>query len=389
MKKNRDIYSTRSRQNIIFMLSLAVIVLFSMFFTNRLVQKLALEEKRRMEFLAKATRFIIESEEGEDISLATEIIQANTTIPVIILDENDIVQDYRNIKIKSDTAAFFEKKIKSFKAGNPPIEIDLPGQKWYFYYDDSLLLTQLSYFPYIQMLILVVFCAIVLYAILSTKKAEQNQVWVGLSRETAHQLGTPISSLLAWMEILKDKNIEPKLIGEMNKDVNRLHTITERFSKIGSKPDTEPQGLDDVLLNATNYIRSRISNKVKIDCHLPDKKIILPLNVPLFEWVIENLCKNAIDAMDGSGEIDINVTETQKNIYIDVKDTGKGIVKSKQKTIFNPGFTTKKRGWGLGLSLVKRIVEEYHCGKIFVKNSEINQGTTFRIILPKIAQQKK
>ena len=380
MKKSRDIYSTRSQLNIIFILSLAVIVFCSMFFTNRLARKLSLEEKRRMEFLAETTRFIVESD-GEDISLATEIIQANTTIPVILLDENDNVLDHRNIKIKGDTAAFFKKKIHSFKAANPPIEIELFGQKQYFYYSDSLLLTQLSYFPYIQMLIIVVFCAIVLYAILSTKKAEQNQVWVGLSRETAHQLGTPISSLLAWMEILKDKDIEPKLMEEMSKDVNRLSTIAERFSKIGSNPDIEPQNLDDVLQNAANYIRNRISNKVKIDCH--SEKIMLPLNVPLFEWVIENLCKNAIDAMDGSGEISIDVAENPKNIYIDVKDSGKGISKSKYKTIFNPGFTTKKRGWGLGLSLVKRIVEEYHGGKIFVKHSELNQGTTFRIILPK------
>ena len=383
MKKSRDIYSTRSRLNIIFILSLAVIVFLSMFFTNRLAKKLSLEEKHRMEFLAEATRFIVESD-GEDITLATNIIQANTTIPVILLDENDNVLDHRNITIKGDTTAFFKKKIKSFKAANPPIVIELFGQKQYFYYNDSLLLTQLSYFPYIQLLIIVVFCTIVLYAILSTKKAEQNQVWVGLSRETAHQLGTPISSLLAWMEILKDKDIEPKLMSEMSKDVNRLHTIAERFSKIGSKPDIEPQNLDDVLQNATNYIRNRISNKVKIDYHLPAEKIIIPLNVPLFEWVIENLCKNAIDAMDGSGEISIDVIDHQKHIYIDVKDTGKGIAKSKFKTIFNPGFTTKKRGWGLGLSLVKRIVEEYHGGKIFVKNSGLNQGTTFRIVLNKL-----
>ena len=382
MKKNRDIYSVRSRLNIVFIISLAVIVFCSMFFTHRLARKLSLEEKRRMEFLAEATRFIVESN-GEDISLATEIVQANTTIPVILLNENDEVLDYRNIKIKGDTSVFFSRNIHSFKAANPPIEIELLGQKQYFYYDNSLLLTQLSYFPYIQMLIIVIFCTIVLYAILSTKKAEQNQVWVGLSRETAHQLGTPISSLLAWMEILKEKTIEPKLMGEMTKDVQRLSAIAERFSKIGSKPDIEPQNLDDVLQNAANYIRSRISNKVKIDCRLPAEKVILPLNVPLFEWVIENLCKNAIDAMDGNGEIAIDVAENPKNIYIDVTDNGKGIAKSKHKTIFNPGFTTKKRGWGLGLSLAKRIVEEYHGGRIFVKSSEPNQGTIFRIVLPR------
>ncbi|MDR0874061.1 MAG: HAMP domain-containing histidine kinase [Prevotellaceae bacterium] len=367
------------------MIVLAVIVSSSMYFTNRLANKLSLEEKRRMEFLAEATRYIVEATPEQDISLALRVIENNTTIPVIIIDENDNLIDYRNIEFHGkDKDRFFKEKVQEFKAQNPPIEINIASYgKQYFYYENSLLLTELSYFPYIQLLIIIAFCVIVLYALLSTKKAEQNQVWVGLSRETAHQLGTPISSLLAWVEILKNKQIEPRLLDTMSEDVNRLRTIAERFSKIGSQPDIEPQRLGDVLQNAANYIRNRTSNKVKIDCRLPEEEIILPLNISLFEWVIENLCKNAIDAMDGTGEIDITVTEHTNNVFIDVRDTGKGIVKSKQKTIFNPGFTTKKRGWGLGLSLVKRIVEEYHGGKIFVKHSEINQGTTFRIILPK------
>jgi K+-sensing histidine kinase KdpD len=385
MKTPRDIYSRRNHLNIIFMIVLAVIVSSSMYFTNRLANKLSLEEKRRMEFLAEATRYIVEATPEQDISLALRVIENNTTIPVIIIDENDNLIDYRNIEFHGkDKDRFFKEKVQEFKAQNPPIEINIASYgKQYFYYENSLLLTELSYFPYIQLLIIIAFCVIVLYALLSTKKAEQNQVWVGLSRETAHQLGTPISSLLAWVEILKNKQIEPRLLDTMSEDVNRLRTIAERFSKIGSQPDIEPQRLGDVLQNAANYIRNRTSNKVKIDCRLPEEEIILPLNISLFEWVIENLCKNAIDAMDGTGEIDITVTEHTNNVFIDVRDTGKGIVKSKQKTIFNPGFTTKKRGWGLGLSLVKRIVEEYHGGKIFVKHSEINQGTTFRIILPK------
>ncbi|GHT33829.1 two-component sensor histidine kinase [Bacteroidia bacterium] len=385
MKTPRDIYSRRNHLNIIFMIVLAVIVTSSMYFTNRLANKLSLEEKRRMEFLAEATRYIVEATPEQDISLALRVIENNTTIPVIIIDENDNLIDYRNIEFHGkDKDRFFKEKVQEFKEQNPPIEINIASYgKQYFYYENSLLLTELSYFPYIQLLIIIAFCVIVLYALLSTKKAEQNQVWVGLSRETAHQLGTPISSLLAWVEILKSKQIEPRLIDTMSEDVNRLRTIAERFSKIGSQPDIEPQRLGDVLQNAANYIRNRTSNKVKIDCRLPEEEIILPLNISLFEWVIENLCKNAIDAMDGTGEINITVTEHTNNVFIDVRDTGKGIVKSKQKTIFNPGFTTKKRGWGLGLSLVKRIVEEYHGGKIFVKHSEINQGTTFRIILPK------
>jgi two-component sensor histidine kinase len=378
-----DLYSIEKKMRIIFIVVLTIIVFTSSYFTYHLVKKLSQEEKNRMEILAEATRYLIEeAKAGEDISFVMKIIEMNTTIPVIVIDESDNLVGYRNIKAKGNEDEFFKNKIQSLKGKNPPIEIDFAsGEKQYFYYDDSLLLTQLSYFPLVQMLIIVVFCIIVLYALLSTKKAEQNQVWVGLSRETAHQLGTPISSLLAWVEILKNENIDPKLMNEMSKDVNRLKIIAERFSKIGSKPDFEKQNLHTVLNSAVDYMRNRVSQKVKISCHV-HAEIYLPLNAPLFEWVIENLCKNAIDAMEGDGNIDINAWQENKEVIIDIKDTGKGIPKSKFKTIFNPGFTTKKRGWGLGLSLVKRIIEEYHGGKITVKNSEINKGTTFRIILP-------
>ena len=238
------------------------------------------------------------------------------------------------------------------------------------------------YFPYIQLGVIFVFLLVAFFAFSGTKKAEQNQVWVGLSKETAHQLGTPISSLLAWVDLLKMRHQEDKLIGEMEKDVNRLRIIAERFSKIGSKPDLQIVSLNETLLNSVQYMTKRSSEKVAIKCHFPaDEHLFIQLNVPLFEWVIENLCKNAIDAMDGIGRIDINVLPKNEEVYIDVKDTGKGMDKRKFKVIFTPGFTTKKRGWGLGLSLAKRIIEEYHGGKIFVKQSELNAGTVFRIIL--------
>jgi anti-sigma regulatory factor (Ser/Thr protein kinase) len=380
----RDVYSVQEKLKIVFIVIAVAIVFFSMYTSNRLVKKLSLEEHHRMELLAEATRHFVEANDGEDLTFVLKVIEMNSTIPVIIIDEKDNLINYRNIQVKGDEKAFFKKEIQTLKAKNPPIEIVFSnGTKQYFYYDDSLLLTQLSYFPYVQLSIIIVFLSIVAYAFSTTKKAEQNQVWVGLSRETAHQLGTPISSLLAWVEILRDKNLEPKLIQEMSKDVNRLRTIAERFSKIGSKPALDYENLETVLKNAINYMRNRISQKVKIEYKIASQnEILLPLNISLFEWVVENLCKNSIDAMDGSGEIKIQITEQLNNVIIEFADNGKGIPKSKFKTIFNPGYTTKKRGWGLGLSLVKRIVEEYHEGKIFVKSSEINKGTTFRIVLP-------
>jgi signal transduction histidine kinase len=243
-------------------------------------------------------------------------------------------------------------------------------------------LKQLYYFPYIQLGVIVIFLFISFFAFSSTKNAEQNRVWVGLSKETAHQLGTPISSLLAWVDLLKARYTEDKLIHEMSKDVNRLRIIAERFSKIGSAPDLNLVSLNDALSNAVQYINNRSSQKVAIECHFNDENpIFVHLNVPLFEWVVENLCKNAIDAMDGVGRIDLFVNHKDNDIVIDVQDTGKGIERNKYKTIFSPGFTTKKRGWGLGLSLAKRIIESYHDGKIYVKQSEIGKGTTFRIEL--------
>ncbi len=298
------------------------------------------------------------------------------------MDEHDNRISSNNVKEpKKDVDAFYISEINRLKKKNPAIEVKIGDTSQFIYYDDSSLLKQLYYFPYVQLGIIFVFILIAFFAFSSTKNAEQNRVWVGLSKETAHQLGTPISSLLAWVDLLKMK-YDDDMIKEMSKDVNRLRIIAERFSKIGSAPDLQLVSLNETVQNAISYISNRTSDQVKIQCHFPDKNhIFIKLNVPLFEWVIENLCKNAIDAMDGSGKIYLKITTAEKECFIDVRDTGKGIERKNYKAIFNPGFTTKSRGWGLGLSLAKRIVEEYHNGKIYVKSSEINKGTVIRITL--------
>jgi len=359
------------------------IVVASTYFSNKLGNSLALEEKRKIETWAEATRQLILADETTNLDFIISIIEGNKTIPVILVDEKDQLLSSKNVKEPTKNIdAFYRKEINRLKQKNPAIEVKLGDSSQFIYYDDSLLLKQLYYFPYIQLGIIFFFMLMAFVAFSSTKKAEQNRVWVGLSKETAHQLGTPISSLLAWVDLLKIKYEEDKMIGEMSKDVNRLRIIAERFSKIGSVPDLQLVSLNETIQNAVQYISNRTSEKVKFQCHFPDKNhIFIKLNVPLFEWVVENLCKNAIDAMNGSGKIYINITKTEKECFIDVKDTGKGVERKKYKAIFNPGYTTKSRGWGLGLSLAKRIIEEYHSGKIFVKNSEINVGTTIRITL--------
>ncbi|MDR1730355.1 MAG: HAMP domain-containing histidine kinase [Prevotellaceae bacterium] len=355
-----------------------------MYYSNRLAGDMAQEERQRIELWAEATHSQFFVQDNTGLSFITKVINENTTIPVIVADAQGDVVISRNVETNGgNSEEYFRKKINEWKKIHEPIEISLDEDtKYYFYYDDSTLLKQLSYYPYVQWSVIAVFFVILFIVFTNAKKSEQDRVWVGLSKETAHQLGTPISSLLAWVEILKSQNVEPTLIPEMEKDVNRLRTIAERFSKIGSKPEKEKVSLNKVLDNALAYMQKRTSNKVQISCvYNVQQPIYLYLNVPLFEWVIENLSKNAIDAMEGEGKINISVTENNERVYIDVQDTGKGIPKSKYKTVFKPGYTTKKRGWGLGLSLVKRIIEEYHGGKIFVKKSEQNKGTTFRIIL--------
>ncbi len=368
---------------VIFIVIGASIVLASTYFTNKLGNALADEEKKKIEIWAEATRQLILLDENSDPDFLFSIIEGNTTIPVILVDEHDNFLRQKNIKEPhKDIASFYRKEINRLKLKKSPIEVKLGETSQFIYYDDSLLLKQLYYFPYVQLGIIFLFILMAFVAFSSTKKAEQNRVWVGLSKETAHQLGTPISSLLAWVDMFEMKFKDEKMIGEMSKDVQRLRIIAERFSKIGSVPDLQLVSLNENIVNAVQYISNRTSSKVNIQCHFPDKNhIFVKLNPPLFEWVIENLCKNAIDAMDGSGNIYINTTTTAKECIIDIRDTGKGIERKNYRNIFNPGFTTKSRGWGLGLSLAKRIVEEYHNGKIYVKSSEISKGTTIRVVL--------
>ncbi len=369
----------------IFIVVALIIVVVSMFFSNRLAKFLAIEEKKKIEIWAEANRQLVLADEGTDVDFIFKVIEGNTTIPVVIVDENDNLLSSRNFKEpKANIDEFYKKEIQRLKDKREAIVIELDDTHQYLYYDDSVLLRQLYYFPYWQLGVIFVFFLIAFFAFTSSKKAEQNQVWVGLSKETAHQLGTPISSLLAWVDLLKLHHPEDKLIDEMMKDVNRLRVIAERFSKIGSTPDLSPVSLNDTLSNALQYMSKRSSQQVSMSYAFKDgQDMFLRLNVPLFEWVIENLCKNAIDAMNGVGSITIDISQNDKDVYIDIKDTGKGLERRNFKTIFMPGYTTKSRGWGLGLSLAKRIIEEYHGGKIFVKQSELNVGTVFRILLKK------
>ena len=381
-------FNTAHRLNLrlAFIAIASAIALISLFFTNRLVNQLANEERNKVAVWAEATRLAASADYQSDLTLVMRVLESNTTIPVVIVDEHDKYITSRNIEEPHDELDTFRRAyIARFKKKHSPIDITIsPTIHQYIYYDDSVLIKELAYFPYIQLGVIGLFILLSYYAFAGTKRAEQNQVWVGLSKETAHQLGTPISSLMAWAELLKGRYPEDTLLPEMENDIMRLKTIAERFSKIGSKTELIPIQLADALGDAINYMRKRISSKVSISVvNKTNETSEVSLNLPLFEWVIENLCKNAIDAMDGIGSITITMSEQSKHYIIDIQDTGKGMTKSMYKMVFHPGFTTKKRGWGLGLSLAKRIVEEYHEGRIFVKHSEVGKGTTFRILLRK------
>lgn len=363
-----------------------LIVGVSMYYTHLLTKEMAKEERQRISLWAEATHRLVTDTDESDLAFLMKVIEGNTNIPVLVVDETGTVTVHRNIEVPEENSEeFLREMAKKFQRENKPIEISIDENiKHHLYYGNSTMLNKLEYYPFIQWGIILAFFAIIFFVFASAKRSEQNRVWVGLSKETAHQLGTPISSLLAWVEILKEEKVNPDLMSEMEKDVNRLRTIAERFSKIGSNPELSPISIDPILQNSLSYMRKRTSNKVQITYQSKSEEpIVVALNQPLFEWVIENLCKNAIDAMEGEGHINVDVSQEKEKVIIDVSDTGKGIPKSKFETVFSPGFTTKKRGWGLGLSLVKRIIEEYHKGKIFVKHSEIDKGTTFRIILNK------
>ena len=374
---------------LLFIMVAVLIAFASVVVSHLLINELAKEEATRMEVWAEAMRSLNAADEHTDLALVLKVINENHTIPVIVINRQGHVQTYRNVKLQGKNQADSIKDAVSqaqrMRDDGHVIRIMLDNRNDYIdvCYAESLLLRRLSWYPYVQLGVILLFAGLAVFALLTLKRAEQNHVWVGLSKETAHQLGTPISSLMAWMEMMKEAYPDDKLLSEMDNDVKRLQLIADRFSKIGSQPTPEQADLIAVLQRVVAYMDSRTSRTVVIMLHASAEKVMLNLNVSLFEWVIENLCKNAVDALEGrSGRIDIYVMQKEQTVVIDLVDTGKGIRQKDMKNVFRPGFTTKQRGWGLGLSLARRIVEEYHHGKIFVKQSEVGQGTTFRIILP-------
>ena len=373
-------WTDRIRQVKIWLVVAAVLIaVASLLASHLMVRDLQQEERRKMEVWAEAMHALNEADAETDLTLVTAVIEGNNTIPVIVLDADGQVMDYRNIKDAADVEAY----ARRMKASGDTIRIELGDHMGYqlVCFDESLILKRLTQYPYWQLGIVMIFVVVAIFALLSSKKAEQNKVWVGLSKETAHQLGTPISSLMAWVEILKENYPDDELIPEMDNDVKRLQLIAERFSKIGSLPEPVEASMNDLLDRVIVYMDKRTSQKVTISGHYPQHDVVVRMNASLFEWVIENLCKNAVDAMEGTGRIDLTLTEESGLVVVEVSDTGKGIRKKDIGNVVRPGVTTKKRGWGLGLSLAKRIVEEYHKGRIFVKQSEVGRGTTFRIEL--------
>ncbi|MCB9446768.1 MAG: HAMP domain-containing histidine kinase [Flavobacteriales bacterium] len=380
-----NIYTRKQQWKLLLLITAVCIGLSSLWYTNSLIGKLADQERKKVELWAQGTRKIADtSDDAGDISILFDVIQNNETVPVILTDEEGNVNSWRNLdSVRAQDPAYLKHMIEVMKEEHPPIEVDLIKGKNYVYYRNSTILMQLKYYPLVQLAVISLFIVVSYFAFSSSRKAEQNQVWIGMAKETAHQLGTPLSSLVAWLELLKLKGVDDSTTAELQKDVSRLETITERFSKIGAIPKLDRTNLMEVLRNTMTYMQSRSPRKVSFDIHSKEEAVHAPINAPLFEWVVENLIRNAVDAMSGEGKLNITVTDQLQYVYIDVSDTGKGIPKSQYKSVFQPGFTTKKTGWGLGLSLSKRIIENYHKGKIFVKQSDSGKGSTFRIVLKK------
>ena len=365
-----------------------VIAVSSLFVSQSLVKDLSREEHSKMELFAQAYQSLSDADENTDLSLVLAVMSGNQTIPVIVVDETGDIKSFLNIEIrKADTLAYLNSCVERMRSLGNAIKIYYDESDTEHYnevcFDESLLLNRLTVYPYIQLSVVMLFVLIAIFALLSFKKTEQNRVWVGLSKETAHQLGTPISSLMAWNELLKDKYKDDELISEMEKDVNRLQMVAERFSKIGSMPEPVQADMVGVLDGVIDYVEHRSPATVKFIRNFPNPPVNAKVNASLFGWVIENICKNAVDAMSGKGKLTIKLTEEKNYVTIDVTDTGKGIAKNSWRSVFDPGYTTKERGWGLGLSLAKRIVTEYHKGKIYVAHSELGKGTTFRIEIPR------
>ena len=383
-------WTDRIRQvKIILVVAAIAIAVVSLVASNILTKDLARQERTKMEVWAEAMRALSQADENTDLALVLKVLNDNNTIPVVVLDNDENVTDFRNVVINAknykDSLLYVSDMAKRLKSNKQNIRIQLSDASNEYIdvcYDDSLMLKRLALYPYVQLGVVMLFVVVAIFALLTSKRAEQNKVWVGLSKETAHQLGTPISSLMAWTTILKETYPDDDLLPEMDKDVKRLQLIADRFSKIGSLPEAVPESLSEVLDHVIDYMDRRTSKKIQLIKVFPADDIIIRLNASLFEWVIENLCKNAVDAMGGeSGIITLRVETVGERVVVEVSDTGKGIRKKDLRNVFRPGFTTKSRGWGLGLSLAKRIVEEYHNGKIFVKSSELGKGTTFRIEL--------
>lgn len=383
-------WTDRIRQvKIILVVAAIAIAVVSLVASNILTKDLARQERTKMEVWAEAMRALSQADENTDLALVLKVLNDNNTIPVVVLDNDENVTDFRNVVINAknykDSLLYVSAMAKRLKSNKQNIRIQLSDASNEYIdvcYDDSLILKRLALYPYVQLGVVMLFVVVAIFALLTSKRAEQNKVWVGLSKETAHQLGTPISSLMAWTTILKETYPDDDLLPEMDKDVKRLQLIADRFSKIGSLPEAVPVSLSEVLDHVIDYMDRRTSKTIQLKKVFPADDIIIRLNASLFEWVIENLCKNAVDAMGGeSGTITLRVETVGERVIVEVSDTGKGIKKKDMRNVFRPGFTTKSRGWGLGLSLAKRIVEEYHNGKIFVKSSELGKGTTFRIEL--------
>lgn len=401
------IYERQRNGKIIFLGVSGIAIIFFLLISNSLVKELAQQEKERMDIWASATERLAKANIDSDFEFLLAIISQNNTIPVLVSDSAYNIIDYRNFQLPEEenqagaafdqlsekNRKFLTERLKKAGQGKPlwkmaatdphfiRVEIYLNNYQ-YIYFEDSILLKRLSLYPYVQLAVMIILAIIIYSAVIYTKKAEQNRVWAGLSKETAHQLGTPISSLMAWNEYLESTGVDKEVTEEMGKDVKRLSVIADRFSKIGSRPEMQLEYLNDIVGQSLQYMKSRISGKVRIVLDLSEDDHGVLLSAPLFEWVMENVAKNAVDAMAGEGTITITTGSERGKVWIEINDTGKGIARKNFKNVFSPGFTTKKRGWGLGLTLVKRIIEDYHGGKIFVKDSELGKGTTFRIELP-------
>lgn len=383
-----DFYSRKNLWKFLLFVFAALIGAATLWYTESFLDELRKEEVKKVEQFAEALRNILDADPDTDITFEQNIIRANTTIPIILTDEEGNLMGANNVnEEKQGDPEWIRGKIAEMRTEVEPIEVNFGNnERQYIYYQNSTLLTKLRYYPVVLLCVISLFVIIAYVAFSNARKSEQNRVWNGLAKETAHQIGTPLSSLMGWLELLRDKEVDGNMVQEMEKDINRLNTITDRFSKIGSIPVISEQSIEEITQEAVSYLQARSPRRVNITFSPSDglTHLKVMLNKPLFEWVIENLIRNAMDAIEAKGDIDVSITEYGKNVRIDVTDNGKGLSANKQKTVFRPGYTTKSRGWGLGLSLAKRIIEDYHNGKIYVASSELGKGTTFRISLRKV-----